>query len=202
MKYFITAIDTNVGKTVISAIIVKALNAAYWKPIQCGDLDFSDTMKVKNLVKNVVTFQETHALEYPLSPHESARLSGVDVSLKDFKLPSEENLIIEGAGGLMVPLNESGDLVIDIAREIEAEIIVVIKNYLGSINHSLLTIDYLKRNNFKIKGLVINGQVTPSSERVIEKVSGCKILFRIPFTEGISSGFVNEQALIARKALT
>ena len=202
MKYFITAIDTNVGKTVISAIIVKALDAAYWKPIQCGDLEYSDTMKVENLVKNVQTFQETHAFEYPLSPHESARLSGVDVNLNDFNLPSKENLIIEGAGGLMVPLNENGDLVIDIARKIDAEIIVVIKNYLGSINHSLLTIDYLKRNNFKIKGLVVNGDVTSSSERVIEKNSGCKILFRIPFSKEINSDFVKEQALVARKALT
>jgi dethiobiotin synthetase len=202
VKYFITAIDTNVGKTVISAIIVKALDAAYWKPIQCGDLEYSDTMKVENLVKNVKTFQETHALEHPLSPHESARLSGVNVNLYDFNLPSEENLIIEGAGGLMVPLNENGDLVIDIARKTDAEIIVVIKNYLGSINHSLLTIDYLKRNNFKIKGLVINGDITSSSERVIEKISGCKILFRIPFSEVINSDFVNDQALVARKALT
>jgi len=202
VKYFITAIDTNVGKTVISAIIVKALDAAYWKPIQCGDLEYSDTMKVENLVKNVQTFQEAHALEFPLSPHESARLSGVDIDLNDFNLPSKGNLIIEGAGGLMVPLNENGDLVIDIARKIDAEIIVVIKNYLGSINHSLLTIDYLKRNNFKIKGLVVNGDVTSSSERVIEKNSGCKILFRIPFSKEINSDFVKEQALVAIKALT
>jgi len=141
-------------------------------------------------------------LEFPLSPHESARLSGVDIDLNDFNLPSKGNLIIEGAGGLMVPLNENGDLVIDIARKIDAEIIVVIKNYLGSINHSLLTIDYLKRNNFKIKGLVVNGDVTSSSERVIEKNSGCKILFRIPFSKEINSDFVKEQALVARKALT
>ena len=202
MKYFITAIDTDVGKTIISAIVVKALGAAYWKPIQCGDLVFSDTMKVESLVENVATFSEAYALEFPLSPHESARLSDVKVNMDKFSLPKERPIVIEGAGGLMVPLNNQGDLVIDIAKKIDAQIIVVIKNYLGSINHSLLTIDYLKRNNYNIKGLVINGESTPSSERIIEKISGCKILFRTPFCENVNSAFIEEQAEIARVALS
>ena len=92
--------------------------------------------------------------------------------------------------------------VIDIAKKIDAQIIIVIKNYLGSINHSLLTIDYLKRNNYNIKGLVINGESTPSSERIIEKISGCKILFRTPFCENVNSAFIEEQAEIARVALS
>lgn len=202
MKYFITAIDTDVGKTIISAIVVKALGAAYWKPIQCGDLVFSDTMKVESLVENVSTFSEAYALEFPLSPHESARLSDVKVNMEKFSLPKERPIVVEGAGGLMVPLNDQGDLVIDIAKKIDAQIIVVIKNYLGSINHSLLTIDYLKRNNYNIKGLVINGESTPSSERIIEKISGCKILFRTPFCENVNSAFIEEQAEIARVALS
>lgn len=202
MKYFITAIDTDVGKTIISAIVVKALGAAYWKPIQCGDLVFSDTMKVESLVENVTTFSEAYALEFPLSPHESARLSDVKVNMEKFSLPKERPIVVEGAGGIMVPLNDHGDLVIDIAKKIDAQIIVVIKNYLGSINHSLLTIDYLKRNNYNIKGLVINGESTPSSERIIEKISGCKILFRTPFCENVNSAFIEEQAEIARVALS
>lgn len=202
MKYFITAIDTDVGKTIISAIVVKALGAAYWKPIQCGDLVFSDTMKVESLVENVTTFSEVYALEFPLSPHESARLSDVKVNMEKFSLPKERPIVVEGAGGIMVPLNDHGDLVIDIAKKIDAQIIVVIKNYLGSINHSLLTIDYLKRNNYNIKGLVINGESTPSSERIIEKISGCKILFRTPFCENVNSAFIEEQAEIARLALS
>lgn len=202
MKYFITAIDTDVGKTIISAIVVKALGAAYWKPIQCGDLVFSDTMKVESLVENVTTFSEAYALEFPLSPHESARLSDVKVNMEKFSLPKERPIVVEGAGGLMVPLNDQGDLVIDIAKKIDAQIIIVIKNYLGSINHSLLTIDYLKRNNYNIKGLVINGEPTPSSERIIEKISGCKILFRTPFCENVNSAFIEEQAEIARVALS
>lgn len=202
LKYFITAIDTDVGKTIISAIVVKALGAAYWKPIQCGDLAFSDTMKVESLVENVSTYSEAYALAFPLSPHESARLSDVKVRLEKFNLPNETPIVVEGAGGVMVPLNDHGDLVIDIAKKIDAQIIVVIKNYLGSINHSLLTIDYLKRNNYKIKGLVINGESTPSSESIIEKISGCKILFRTPFCENVNSAFIEEQAEIARVALT
>lgn len=201
MKYFIAAIDTNVGKTIVSSILCKALNYSYWKPIQCGDLDNSDTLKVNELVKQVNTHKETYALIHPLSPHEAARLSSVEVSLESFVLPINDSLIIEGAGGLMVPLNDKGDLVIDIAKKFSVEIILVIKNYLGSINHSLLSLDYLKRNNFKIKGIVITGDSTPSSERIIEKISGCKIILRIPQASVIDEVFIEEQALKARKIL-
>ena len=202
MNYFITAIDTNVGKTIVSAILCKALNYSYWKPIQCGDLENSDTLKDKDFVNEVNTYKEAFALKFSLSPHESARLSGIEVKLNNFRLPKEESLIVEGAGGLMVPLNESGDLVIDIAKKIDAQIIIVVKNYLGSINHSLLSLDYLRRNNFKIRGIVITGDSTPSSERIIEKISGCKILFRIPFCENINTDFINSQAVMAREVLT
>jgi dethiobiotin synthetase len=199
LKYFITAIDTNVGKTVVSAILCKALNYSYWKPIQCGDLDNSDTLKVKGLVEKVNAFKETFSLKYPLSPHEAASLSSVNVDIDSFVLPTNDSLIIEGAGGLMVPLNDKGDLVIDIAKKFSAEIILVIKNYLGSINHSLLSLDYLKRNNFKIKGIVITGDSNPSSERIIEEISGCKIILRIPQSSFINEDFIERQALRAVK---
>src|SRR6187402_2117322 len=105
---FVTGIGTGIGKTLISAILTEKLKADYWKPIQSGDLDNSDTLKVKSLVSNNVTafHQETYALTQPYSPHKSAKIDGVEINLQQFKMPvTDNNLIIEGAGGLMVPLN-------------------------------------------------------------------------------------------------
>ncbi len=201
MNYFVTAIDTNVGKTVVSALLCRALNYSYWKPIQCGDLDYSDTMKVQKWVPGLTTYKESYSLEHPLSPHEASRLSGVNVKMDDFVLPSSDPLIVEGAGGLMVPLNEKGDLVIDIAKKIDAKIIVVLKNYLGSINHSLLTIDYLKRNNFDIKGVIISGESTPSSERIIEKITNLDVIYRLPNLEMIDEKVITTHAELIRVSL-
>tara|TARA_Y100001968_G_scaffold29089_1_gene22463 strand:- start:1551 stop:2162 length:612 start_codon:yes stop_codon:yes gene_type:complete len=194
LNFFVTAIDTNVGKTVVSALLCRALDYSYWKPIQCGDLEFSDTMKVKKWVPEVTTFKESYSLEYPLSPHEASRLSSVNVQMEKFVLPTDEPIIVEGAGGLMVPLNEQGDLVIDIAKKINAQVIVVIKNYLGSINHSLLTIDYLKRNDYTIKGIIFTGESTPSSERIIEKIAGVDVLYHLPFIENLDAVAIKEHA--------
>ena len=192
MKYFITAIDTNVGKTVFSAILAKALNYPYWKPIQCGDLDRSDSMKVEEWA-NVEIFPEAYKLKQPMSPHEAARLSGVEVNLSDIQSPETSDLVIEGAGGIMVPLNYSGELIIDIAKKTNSEIILVIKNYLGSINQSLLSCDYLRSHNMNVKGIVLMGDENASSEKIIEKLSGLDILFRVPYGD-LNEKFIEEQA--------
>jgi len=194
MRYFITAIDTNIGKTIVSAIFAKALNYPYWKPIQSGDLDSSDTMKILNLAPNIECYDEAYRLEFPLSPHESARLSKVKLNLNEIKVPSKENLIIEGAGGIMVPLNDN-NLVIDIAKMANAEIILVIKHYLGSINHTLLSIDYLQRNNYKIKGLIIVGDRLESSERAIKEHTGLDILYNFEHSNVIDKNYIDRQAI-------
>lgn len=159
MNYFITGIGTNVGKTMVSAILTEALNADYWKPIQSGTNEGLDSMTIKELISNTKTtiFPEAYLLKEPLSPHMAAKIDGVTIELENILLPKTQNtLIIEGAGGLMVPINNK-HYVIDIAKKIDCEIIVVISNYLGCINHSLLTIDYLLKHNFKIKALIFNG---------------------------------------------
>ncbi len=194
MRYFITAIDTNIGKTVVSAILCKALNYSYWKPVQCGDLDHSDTMKVKNWVEDLVIHKEAYQLKDPLSPHEAARLSGIEIKLENINVPEDKNLIIEGAGGIMVPLNYNGDLVIDIAIKTGAETILVMKNYLGSINHTLLSVEYLKTNNIPIKGIILIGDTTESSENIIEKITGCKILYRFDYSDQLNEDFIFTQA--------
>jgi len=197
MNYFITAIDTNVGKTVFSAILAKALDYPYWKPIQCGDLDQSDSMKIKEWT-NVKVYPEAYRLQHPMSPHEAARLSEIEVNLSDINPPKANNLIIEGAGGIMVPLNYSGELVIDIAKKTNSEVILVIKNYLGSINHSLLSCEYLKLHKIPVKGLVVMGDTTPSSEEIIRKKSGLDILFKVPYGN-LNTHFIDDQAAILKE---
>ena len=159
MNYFITGIGTNVGKTIVSAILTEALNADYWKPIQSGTNEGLDSVTVKELISNSKTtiHPEVYLLKEPLSPHMAAKIDGISIELQNIQLPKTQNdLIIEGAGGLMVPIN-SKHYVIDIAKKFDCEIILVISNYLGCINHSLLTIDYLIKLNFKIKAFIFNG---------------------------------------------
>jgi dethiobiotin synthetase len=160
MNLFITGIGTNVGKTIVSAVFTETLQADYWKPIQSGVLDGKDSDTVKSLITNTksVFHPESFLLNEPLSPHFAAKLDGVEIELEKIQLPKTTNhLIIEGAGGLLVPINDT-QYVIDIAKQLDCEIVLVISSYLGCINHSLLSIDYLKRNNFKLKALVFNGE--------------------------------------------
>ena len=164
-RYFITGIGTNVGKTIVSAILTEALKADYWKPIQSGTIEGLDSTTVKELISNTKTIihPEAYLLKEPLSPHMAAKIDGVTIELENIQLPVRlsgveaiNNLIIEGAGGLMVPINNK-HYVIDIAMKFDCEIILVISNYLGCINHSILTIDYLLKHDFKIKAFIFNG---------------------------------------------
>ena len=180
MQYFVTAIGTDSGKTLISAILTEALSADYWKPVQAGDP--ADTDKVKELVSNNHTsfHPEAFKLQMPASPHAAAKAEGIAISVDEIgTVQTENDLVIEGAGGVMVPLNDM-EYVIDIARQPDTEIILVANLYLGSINHTLLTIDYLKRNNYKVKGIIFNGDINEESQRIIELQSGYKVLMHLP----------------------
>ncbi len=180
MNYFVTAIGTDSGKTLVSAILTEALQADYWKPIQSGIP--RDVETVAGLINNGHTFlyQEAYLLSQPLSPHAAARKDGVNIDLNKLLLPhnNENNLVIEGAGGVLVPLNEH-DFVIDIAVKFEAEVILVCNHYLGSINHTLLTVQELKRRNINVRGIIFNGDPNPDTEEIILKHSGYKCLLRI-----------------------
>ncbi|WP_428223689.1 dethiobiotin synthase [Flavobacterium sp.] len=180
MKLFITGIGTDVGKTVASAIVTEALEADYWKPVQAGDLDNSDTDKVKSKVKNTKSkfFDNAYALTTPASPHLSALLDSVTIDLTKIETPQTDNhLVIEGAGGLFVPLNDT-DCVIDLIQP-DYKVIVVSRHYLGSINHTLLTIEALKNRNLDIAGIIFSGDEYPSTEDVILNKTGLKMLGRI-----------------------
>lgn len=181
-RYFITGIGTGVGKTLVSAILTEALQADYWKPVQCGISDGTDTQLVKELVSNAKTnfHSESYCFNEPVSPHLAASLVNEKIRLEKMILPDITNrLIIEGAGGLMVPLNDS-NFVIDLAKEFEAEVILVVRNYLGCINHTLLSIDYLARYDFEIKGLVLNGNFDPLVKSAIINYAEIPIIGEIP----------------------
>ncbi len=193
--YFITAIGTDSGKTVASAILTQALQADYWKPIQAGLP--RDTDVVMSLVNNKrsVFHREAYLLNHPLSPHAAARLDGIEIHLNNILLPQTNNsLIVEGAGGVLVPLNEA-HFVIDIAGRLDLEVILVANIYLGSINHTLLTINELERRGIRVKGVIFNGPATAESERIILLHSGYKQLLRIYPEPAITREVVNRYAL-------
>ena len=202
-SFFVTGIDTDIGKTIVSAILVEALNADYWKPIQSGDLHYTDTDKVKELVnEKIILHPETYRLNNPLSPHASAKLDNISISLDSFQLPeTNNNLIVEGAGGLLVPINEDGHYLSDIIVKLGIETLLVSKNYLGSINHTLLSITYLKSKGISIKGIIIVGEKNESSESIITKNTGVNILHRVPVVEAVTLEFIKGQAELLRTAL-
>ncbi|MEO6455121.1 MAG: dethiobiotin synthase [Ginsengibacter sp.] len=159
-SYFITGIGTDVGKTVISAIIAEALHADYWKPVQAGDEGGTDSEWIKEMLTNKISVihNECYKLKLPASPHIAAHEEGIEISLDkiaDEKPVTGNVLIIEGAGGIMVPLNRN-EFVIDLIKKLDATVIIVSKNYLGSINHSLLTAKVLTENKIKVLGWIFN----------------------------------------------
>lgn len=199
-QYFVTGIDTNIGKTVVSAILVEALKADYWKPVQAGDLDNSDTQKVKSLVSNTQShfFSETYRLNTAASPHYAAELDNVNIDLDNLKLPKTNRpLIVEGAGGLMVPLNDK-ELIIDLIKKLNIPVILVSKNYLGSINHTLLSIEILKKRNIPIKGIVFNGKPNLTTEKYIEKYAKINCLGNFEWSENINKNTVKEWSGLVR----
>lgn len=175
MNYFVTAIGTDSGKTVVSAVLCRMLKADYWKPIQAGRP--RDTEVVKALCPEIKIHEERYLLTQPMSPHAAAAKDGKSILLKDFIAPPAKNLVIEGAGGCLVPINEN-EFVIEIANTVKAEIIVTANLYLGSINHTMLTLYYLKQNQFCVKGIILNGDA-PASEAYIARHSPFPVLLKI-----------------------
>lgn len=194
--YFVTGIGTGIGKTIVSAVLTEKLKADYWKPVQSGDLDISDSLFVKHLVNpGTIIHPETYRLSQPLSPHLSARLDGIKIRLEDITLPQTDNhLIIEGAGGVMVPLNDK-ELILDLIKRLNVKVIVVSQNYLGSINHTLLTLELLKANQVDVEGLIFNGTENAESEQYISKYSNVKILGRIPKMSIVDSESIKNAGL-------
>ena len=199
MKIFITGISTDVGKTIASAIITEALEADYWKPIQAGDLNDSDSHKILRYISNdkSVIHENSYKLNTPASPHLAAELDGITIDLKNITEPKTDNhLVIEGAGGLFVPLNET-DFVIDLIQP-DYKVIVVSRHYLGSINHTLLTIEALKNRGINIAGIIFNGNENLSTETIILNKTQLKRIGRIEEEPYFNQNVISEYADLFR----
>lgn len=202
---FITGIGTNVGKTVVSAIVTEALQVDYWKPIQAGFEDGTDALQVQSLISNPQTIihPEVYKLQLPASPHIAARQENIIINLKNIvnHQPSISNsqLIIEGAGGIMVPLNDH-EFVIDLITALNAKVILVSRNYLGSINHSLLTANICKQRGIDVLGWIFNDQYLDYENEIVAW-SGYPKIASIPFVEKVDKAFVLQQANAIRLSL-
>ena len=195
-RLFISGIGTDVGKTVVSAILTKAFEAEYWKPVQAGDLDNTDRMKVQNLtgLPNQFFHDEAYLLPYPMSPHAAAERAGIEIDVSKISAPNHQRkLIIEGAGGLMVPINRKY-LYIDLIPQFNAEVILVSRHYLGSINHTLLSIEALNNRGIKIKGILFNGEENQDTESIILEKTGIHCLGRITQTSDVNANFIENES--------
>lgn len=199
-RIFVSGIGTDVGKTIASAILMKYYQADYWKPIQAGDLANSDTHKVAKLAGSAHSyFPETFQLTQPLSPHAAAKHDKLDIRLKDFRIPkTDKTLIIEGAGGLMVPLNQN-DLLIDLIKFLSLEVVIVSKHYLGSINHTLLSYSALQAYQIPVLGIIFNGEELPETESLILNYTGWKKLFSIPQLNSVNEQTITDFAKSLRE---
>lgn len=197
---FITGTGTGIGKTIVSAIIVEALQADYWKPVQAGLTGETDTMLVQSLISNSISVihHELYKLTTPASPHIAARNDNMRIDTNAIKEKYDQlsvnnhQLIIEGAGGIMVPLNEN-EFVIDLIQKLDAKVILVSRNYLGSINHSLLTAAVCKQRNIEVIGWVFNDKYMDYEEEIIGW-SGYPKICTLPFSASVTKAFISIQA--------
>lgn len=200
--YFITGISTEVGKTISSAIVVESLQADYWKPIQSGDLDNSDTMKVKSLISNSIStfFPSSYEFDYPASPHLSAQMEGRHIELAHIKRPHSSNtLVIEGAGGLFVPINER-NTILDLMLPTD-KIVLVSRHYLGSINHTMLSVEALQRRGLNIFGIIFSGEENTATESWIASYTQIPIIGRIEEEPFFDKNTIKKYADLFKKNL-
>ena len=228
---FIAGIGTDVGKTVAAAILIEALEADYWKPVQAGYDEGTDSEFIYSVISNkrTVLHPETYKFKLTASPHIAAREEGIKIDLdkiyddylkimngessnlnnqrlainsQQSTVSSERsaaNLIIEGAGGLMVPLNEN-EFVIDLIKKLNAKIILVSRNYLGSINHSLITASVCRQNNLDVLGWIFNIDYMNYEDEIVQWTGYSKIA-SLPFAKKIDGTFIQQQASIVKQKL-
>lgn len=194
---FITGTGTDVGKTLIASIVTEALQADYWKPVQAGFADGTDSLRIRDLISNDQTkiHPELYLLEMPASPHLSAPAEGKEIKIKEIihHLPkTKSQLIIEGAGGLMVPLNKN-KLILDLLKKLKTKVIIVSKNELGSINHSLLTAAVLKKEKIRVLGWIFTEEYQNYEEEIGEW-SGYPVIASVKHLPVISKEIIKAEA--------
>jgi dethiobiotin synthetase len=168
MKIIVAGIGTEVGKTIVSSIFCQAFSLDYWKPLQSGSKEDNDAEKVRELISaRIEIFPNAYCFKEPLSPDQAAKLEGISIDPSKINIPESQHLLIEPAGGLMVPLTEDGFLFSDLLKTWNIPIVLVSRFYLGSINHTLLSIEYLKSHNLSLAGIVFTDEINEESEKII-----------------------------------
>jgi dethiobiotin synthase len=186
--FFVTGTDTDVGKTLVSAWLMTHLDAAYWKPVQAGVEPETDSMTVRRLAEVPAEriLPEAYVLPEAMAPHEAARRAGLIIDMAKLSPPARDRLLLaEGAGGLLVPLNETA-YVIDLAEQLELPILLVARSTLGTINHTLLSIEALRRRGLPLAGVVMNGPETPHNRAAIERYGGVNVIAEIPWLPSVT----------------
>ena len=181
--FFVTGTDTDVGKTVVCAILMMGLDAVYWKPVQSGNQEDTDTRCIRRITGMPAKrfAAEVYTLTQPLSPHAAAAIDGVRIDLANFSPPRtqpDQHLIVEGAGGLLVPLNER-DMVIDLIAHLELPVLLVARSGLGTLNHTLLSIAQLRQRSLPVLGVVMNGPSNRANWEAIERYGEVPVLAQI-----------------------
>jgi dethiobiotin synthase len=186
--FFVTGTDTEVGKTLVSAWLLTQLDGSYWKPIQAGTVPTTDSATVQSLAELPVSrvLPEAYLLPEPMAPHESARRANIAMDMEKLKLPPHDGLVVvEGAGGLMVPIVD-GAYMIDLADALDLPIILVARSTLGTINHTLLSVEAIRRRGLPLAGVVISGPETPHNRAAIERFGKVEVIAEIPQLETIN----------------
>jgi dethiobiotin synthase len=187
--FFVTGTDTGVGKTVLSALLVAALDGMYWKPVQTGAIEGTDRDSVHLWAEchEERLLPERYCFDPPVSPHLASREAGVRMALDTFELPAplgDRPCIVEGAGGAMVPLNEH-DLMIDLMRRLGLPVVVAARTSLGTINHTLMTLAALRAAHLSVRGVVLIGAENTENRRAIEHYGNIRVIGHIPMLERI-----------------
>ncbi len=181
-KIFVSGTDTGIGKTVVSAMITLGLSATYWKPVQSGLDEETDTEFVRRVtgLSDAHFKPERYRLQEPLSPHASAAIDGVSIALDDFRLPDIEtnNLVVEGAGGLMVPLNDK-DMIVDLIEYFNLPVLLVARSELGTLNHTFLSLEALRKRDIPVTGVIMNGPKNESNRKAIETYGNVEVIGEI-----------------------
>lgn len=199
---FVTGTDTGIGKTVVSALLSAGLQASYWKPIQSGLKEETDTEFVKRVadVPDERILEERYRLTEPLSPHASAAIDGISISLDDFQLPefSGDHLVVEGAGGLLVPINGQ-DMIIDLIQKLEVPVLLVVRSELGTLNHTFLSLEALRHRNIPVLGVIMNGPKNESNRKAIEKYGEIEVVGELEPIATINATSLNRRFKIIFK---
>jgi len=194
-EIFVTGTDTGIGKTVVSALLTQGLKATYWKPIQSGLQEETDTQALKRLtgLPEHHFKEEAYRLNEPLSPHASAAIDDVEITMNAFSIPdyATDHLIVEGAGGLMVPMNDTA-MIIDLIKALEIPVLLVARSELGTLNHTFLSLEALRKRGIPIIGVIMNGPKNRSNRKAIEKYGQIEVLTEIDQIDDINSQKLSE----------